>query len=83
MEQQPSEAVDPIAFTKERVAQIGEVWKSYALTKKSEAISRVEDQLDKAPAQLKKWLKLPTKGGEASDAQPPANGSMPSMDAQA
>jgi len=74
-----SGAVDPIAFTKDHMAKIGEVWKTYALNKRSEAMSRVEGSLDRAPAALKKWLKLSSEdtpeGGETQAA--PGNGAEP------
>lgn len=72
-----SQAVDPIAFTKERMSEIGEVWKTFALNKRSEALSRMEGSLDRAPAALKRWLKL---SGEApaETPAPSGNGAEPS-----
>ena len=61
------QAVDPIAFTKERMLEIGEVWKTYALNKRSEAMSRVEGSLERAPAALKKFLKLSSDDSEGSE----------------
>lgn len=67
--------VDPIAFTRERMVEIGEMWKSYALSKKSEALSKVESSIDKAPPQLKKLFGLSKSSpevGNGADTQPDA-----------